>query len=196
VEGLWWYIIEEHVLKSYPALIRVFDASRNASTHTATAESEITGLNKLIGMWAKDEANGIRGNYLTYVAIVVRSRPPWQDSIMHFVPFLQAHAGGVKITDWREFQARRSHSVASADRKMAGPVFLLLAGAKDTPLVYAVLYAAYLCPEGTQDNKYCVWFSAADFNRIIVAHKPKDCPKQKADKVAAQKKLDAEANTS
>ena len=58
VKGLIWTVIDEHVLRKYPALLRVFDASRNASSHVATPESEVVGMNKLFLLWAKDEEAG------------------------------------------------------------------------------------------------------------------------------------------
>jgi hypothetical protein len=107
-EGLWWWVLDAHVLAKYPALIRIFDASRNAATHVAAPESEVAGMNKLFKMWAKDEAAGKRGSYVTYAALVLRSRPPWEKEVTHFVPFLQNHAGGVKGAAWNEFCNRHS----------------------------------------------------------------------------------------
>jgi hypothetical protein len=189
--GIWWWVLEAHVLQKYPAIIRIFDASRNASTHVATPESEITGMNKLFMMWSKDEKAGVSGSYFAYVAVVLRSRPPWGNDCKHYVPFLQSHAGGDKEANWSEFQTRHSHTVASATRKMDGKIFRLLATATDTVLVYASLYAAYLCPEDTLVNGFCVWITAADFGKIIVVHKAGDDAKKKAEKDAAIKKNNA-----
>ena len=117
---------------------------------------------------------GVSGCYFRYVAVVLRSRPPWGNDCVHYVPFLQAHAGGVNGAAWSEFQTRHSHSVASGERKMDGKTFKLLAAATDTVLVYASLYAAYQCPEHTLVNGFCMWFTAADFSKIIVVHKSSD----------------------
>ena len=68
MKGLFWTVIDKHVIDKYPAILRVFDASRNCASHVATPESEIAGMNKLFRLWAKDEKAGIVGSYVRYVS--------------------------------------------------------------------------------------------------------------------------------
>ena len=174
VNGLWFLIIEPHVLVKHPALIRVFDASRNVAPHVAAPESESTGMNKLYLKWAKDEADGKTGSYVKYLAEILRPRPPWAGSVQHMVPFLQNHAGGIEGVRWEDFQTRHSHSIPSGTRQMAGAIFQALAAVKDSELVYAVLYAAYNCPEDKVINKFCSQFSVGDINKLAISHTATD----------------------
>ena len=166
--GLEWWVLQKQVLVKYPDLLRVFDASRNAASHVATPESEITGMNKLFVKWAKDEEDGEIGSYVKYLAEVLRSRPPWGTHVKHMLPFLQNHAGGIEGEIWKQFQSRRSHTVPSGTRMIARTVFQVLANVKDSKFAYAAFYSAYNCPDFGVVNKYCVWFTTGDFNRLIV----------------------------
>ena len=106
-------VIDEHVIRKYPALLRVFDASPDGAAHVATPESEVTGMNKLFDLWAADEIAGTTGSYVKYLSEVLRSRPPWAAHVQYMVPFLQNHAGGTEEgLLWKEFMTWHSHNIA------------------------------------------------------------------------------------
>ena len=168
LKGLFWTIIEEYVIRKYPALLRVFDTSRNAAAHVATPESEVTGMNKLFDLWAADEIAGTRGNYVKYLSEVLRSRPPWASHVQYMVPFLQNHAGGTEGLLWKDFMTWHSHNIASGTRCMAGTMFQALAKVQSSVNAYAILKAAYNCPENQVLNKFCNWITVAEVSKIIV----------------------------
>ena len=81
-------------------LVGLFDASRNATGHVQTPESEVTGMNKLFTEWAKSKKAGNPGEYHDLVVAAVRLRPHWAPDVEHMVAFLGVHAGGFEGKYW------------------------------------------------------------------------------------------------
>ena len=168
MKGLYWTVIDEHVFRKYPALLRVFDASRNAAAHVATPESEVTGMNKLFLLWAVDERAGRTGSYVKYLSEVLGSRPPWASHVQYMVPFLQNHVGGSEGLLWKDFMTWHSHNIASGTRCMSGIMFQVLAKVQSSVNAYAILKAAYNCPENQVLNRFCNWITVAEVSKLIV----------------------------
>lgn len=165
-KGFIWIVLEQIIIDAFPALVGLFDASRNAIGHIQTPESDVSGMNKFTMEWADCLKRKGVPQFVEITKAVVRSRPSWAVHVHFMVAFLSTQAGGTNSEMWSKFKDIHNHYVPSTQRQIPGRVLESLSLVKCPPVVYAVLLAVCLCPESHVINKQCEWFSTADLAKL------------------------------
>ena len=164
--GLMWTVVLAVVLENYPELVELWSISRNTAGHVQRPVSEVTGMTLLHSLWTKAIQEGKSPCYKTIVMNVTRGRPWWASIVDHFVAFLARHSGDESGWLWKRFQTFHAHCIASDERQMPGYMWRELATILLTRCVYAILFAAYTCPEGILDAKQCVWIRITELRAL------------------------------
>ena len=165
-EGMTWVVVLAVVLQMYPELVELWTVSRNTQGHIQRPENEITGLSKLLDLWTKEKEKGNQPDYFKIVKCVTRGKPWWAALVPHFVAFLFRHSGGLQGRNWNDFKHFHAHCIQSNERQMPGYVWENLAKLSETFCVYAILHAAYTCPEGDVEEKKCISFRISDLRSL------------------------------
>jgi hypothetical protein len=161
-EGMQWDVLKWQVRLLYPGSFAVLQASRNTAGHVQRAVHEVQGLFQMHAAWAEQKKRGEPIDFGKIKRAALRTRPPFADDLDQLLVFLATLSGGVDGQYLQELVYFHGSCVTHSLRTMPGNVFAALADIKNIRVAYAILKAAYTCPERFLEGKKCGWIKAGD----------------------------------
>ena len=173
--GLHWKVLRASVRGMYPRALPILQGARNVSGHVQRKIHEVQGLQQLHTMAALAQRQGQEPDWVAIKRAVLRSRPPFADSIDAMISFLATRSGGVEGVFLKYFQAFHRQFVNPSVRSaVPGALYGALADFRHHYLALAILQAAFTCPAETVKQGLCTWISAAEVSGLVrtTASKP------------------------
>jgi hypothetical protein len=162
-QGLHWKVLRAAVRVLYPRALPILQGARNVSGHVQRKIHEVQGLQQLHSMAAVAQREGKEPDWTAIKRAVLRSRPPFADSIDDMISFLATRSGGVEGVFLKYFQAFHRQFVNPSVRSaVPGALYGALADFRHHYLALAILQAAFTCPAETVKQGLCTWISAAE----------------------------------
>ena len=172
-EGMPWKVLRWPVREKYPEALGLIARARNTAGHVARKVNEVEGLAQMhsaaSGQIKAAAASGQKGATVDWVRIkraVLRSRPPYVDRIDALILFVAAKGGGVEGHYLKFCKTMHRRLVNPSKRVVLGPLFAALADFPYQYLSYAILIAAYTCPEEHLRAGVCSWISATEVTSL------------------------------
>lgn len=161
--GLHWKVLRASVRALYPKALPILQGARNVSGHVQRKIHEVQGLQQLHSMAALAQRQGEVVDWAAIKRAVLRSRPPFADSIDDMISFLASRSGGVDGVFLKYFQAFHRQFVNPSVRSaVPGALYGALADFRHHYLAIAILEAAFTCPPDTVKQGLCTWISPSE----------------------------------
>jgi hypothetical protein len=94
-QGLKWRVLRWGIRDKYPQVLGLLQAARNVSGHVQRKIHEVQGLLQMHGLASTMQKNGQPVEWTTIKRAVLRSKPPFAESIDHLMSFLATRSGGL-----------------------------------------------------------------------------------------------------
>jgi hypothetical protein len=174
--GLHWTVLKAVVRSKYPDILPLLQAAKNVGGHVA-----------LHSMAAEAQKLGHDANWVAIKRAVLRSRPPFADSVDEMVAFLATRSGGA---DGKHLQSFLAFHRAFVNPSVRGSVpaawYSALAAFPVQYVAMAILQAAYSCPLEHVKNGMCCFISSGDVYGLS-RNKPKEV--NEAEKALSQARI-------
>jgi hypothetical protein len=165
--GLHWKVLRACVRQHYPRALPVLQGARNVAGHLQRKVHEVQGLQHMHSMAASSQKAGNEPDWQAIKRAVLRSRPPFADSVDDMIAFLATRAGGVEGMYLKYLAAfHRQFVNPSVRASVPGTLYGALAAFEFHYLAYAFLEAAFTCPVESVKQGRCCWLSAAEVNGL------------------------------
>jgi hypothetical protein len=166
--GLRWKVLRWQVRVMYPQALDFLQRARNVPSTTFRQESEMQGLMRLHTLSARAQSQGLPPPFKEIKSNMLRSKPPFADSLDEMIAFVVARAGGPEGKFLKYLNAFHRSHVDSRRTSLPAALYLALADAKEHYLALAVFQAAWQCPDDQVHSGVCRGFSASD---VLSMHK-------------------------
>jgi hypothetical protein len=172
--GLRWTVLKAEVRTRYPAILPLIQGAKNVGGHVARKISEAQGLQQLHTLAAQAAHDGKDADWIAIKRAVLRSRPPFAESIDDMIAFLATRSGGPDGKHLKGFLAfYRAFVDPSVRASVPAALYSALASFPDQLVAMAILQAAYSCPKEHVKNGQCLFISAGDVHGLS-RNKPKE----------------------
>ena len=171
--GLHWKVLRASVRQHYPRTLPVLQGARNVAGHLQRKVHEVQGLQQMHSMAASSQKAGKEPDWQGIKRAVLRSRPPFAESVDDMIAFLATRSGGVEGMYLKYLAAFHRQFVNPSVRAcVPGSLYGALAAFGHHFLAYAFLETAFTCPIDSVKQGQCCWVSAGEVNGIARGAKP------------------------
>jgi hypothetical protein len=171
--GLHWKVLRASVRQHYPRSLPVLQGARNVAGHLQRKVHEVQGLQQMHSMAASSQKAGKEPDWQAIKRAVLRSRPPFAESVDDMIAFLATRAGGVEGMYLKYLAAFHRQFVNPSVRAcVPGSLYGALAAFGFHYLAYAFLEAAFTCPVEAVKQGQCCWVSASEVNGLTRGSRP------------------------
>jgi hypothetical protein len=161
--GLNWRVLRSSVRVLYPDTLSVLQGARNVSGHVQRKINEVQGLQQLHSLAAAAQARGLEPDWQAIKRAVLRSRPPFADSMDEMVAFLATRSGGIDGQFLKFFLGfHRSFVNPSVRASVPATLYGALAAFPVQYTAIAILEAAFTCPVDSVKQGLCCWVTAPE----------------------------------
>lgn len=166
-QGLKWKVLRWRVRILYPRVLHVLQAARNVSGHVQRKINEMQGLSQMHKLAASCQKAGRPTDWLKIKRAVLRTRPPFVESMDSLVAFVIAKAGGSDGKYLRYLVAFHRQFVNPSIREsVPAPVWSGLAEMKHQYLAIALLEMTLTCPSEYVRGGSCQWLTLAEVSGL------------------------------
>ena len=172
--GLRWRVYKWEVRHMFPWLLSFASAARNTDQHVARPETTEQGLAQIHRLASTYSARNSPIDWKEVQEAVAKTNPPFVDDLGALVAFVSAKAGGKDGEFLAAYLGFCRMFVKSHMRRLPGALYLAVADyPQDLPSAYAVLIAAYTCPEEHVQHRMCNWITPANILALSRSQDPK-----------------------
>ena len=167
VQGLHWKVLRWEVRERFPEAMRIVISARNVAGHVQRKENEMQGLVQLQSLAASSQRQGKDPDWAAIRKAVLRTRPPFAESLDSMIAFVAAKAGGVR-GEFLQFLRVVYRQFVNPSLRAAIPAALYRELA-DFPYHYCALAAwetAYTCPLDNIKHGVCSMITAAEVGSL------------------------------
>ena len=166
-EGLRWRTLSWKVRALYPKALHIMQGALNVGGHVQRKENEIQGLLQLHALASAAMARGLEPDWAAIKRSVLRTRPPFADSVDDMAAFLATRSGGVHGQYLKYLQAfHRQFVNPSVRASVPAGLYGALADFPYQYLAIAILQVALTCPLEFVKHGLCSWVGASEVTRL------------------------------
>ena len=170
--GLRWKVIRWEVRFLYPTALPFIQRARNIASTMYRKESEIQGLLRLHTLSSAAQKANRDIPWSSIKRSVLRSRPPFADSLDEMIAFIMTRSGGVEGRFLQYLSAFYRNHVDSKRNSIPASLYTALA---DFPMHYvalAIYQAAWKCPPDAVISGVCKGVTVVEISALVKTADP------------------------